>query len=313
MAIGLVILMYAVWSSMFSLGKIALQYSPPIFLTGFRMVLGATLLLGYLALTKRSAFRLKKKQLISLAFLGFFSIYLSNILEFWALQYLSAAKTCFIYSLSPFFAAFFSYLHFGEKMNLKKWIGLFLGVIGMIPVLSLQTGSEELLNAYAFLSWPSLAVIGAALSAIYGWVLLRLIVKDEQISPLMANGSSMLFGGILAFSHSFFTENWDPLPVTSSDFAPFLKWIVMITFISNVFCYNLYGVMLKKFTATLLSFLGLLSSIFASLYGWFFLNEPLSLEIFLSTVVVSLGLWVVYSAELKQGYITKLKAEAAQV
>jgi len=52
---------------------------------------------------------------------------------------------------------------------------------------------------------------------------------------------------------------------------------------------------------------GLLSPIFASLNGWLFLGEPLSWVIFLSTGIVSLGLWVVYSAELKQGYIVKKK------
>lgn len=305
MAIALVILMYGVWSSMFSLAKLALQYSPPIFLTGFRMMLAGVLLLGYLALTQRSAFKLEKKQIISLAFLGFFSIYLSNILEFWALQHLSAAKTCFIYSLSPFFAAFFSYLHFGEKMNLKKWVGLSIGFIGMIPVLLSQTGSEDLLNAYGFLSWPAIAVMGAALCAVYGWVLLRLIVKDHMISPLMANGSSMLLGGMLAFSHSFFTEGWNPIPVAFSNFNPFLGWVVVMAFVSNILCYNLYGMMLKRFTATFLSFLGLLSPIFASLHGWIFLNEPPSSVIFLSTGIVSLGLWIVYAAELKQGYILK--------
>lgn len=311
MGIALVVFLYGIWSSMFSLAKLALQYSPPIFLTGLRMVLAGVLLLGYLAIAKRSSFKLGTKQMISLAFLGLFSIYLSNILEFWALQHLSAAKACFIYSLSPFFAAFFSYLHFGEKMNLKKWLGLSIGFVGIIPVLLLQTGSEDLMNAYGFLSWPAIAVMGAALCAVYGWVLLRLIVKDHMVSPMMANGSSMLFGGLLAFGHSLFTENWNPIPVAAGNFSPLFGWVVLMAFVSNILCYNLYGMMLKRFTATFLSFVGLLSPIFASLHGWIFLNETPSWIIFLSTGVVSLGLWIVYAAELKQGYILKSKPQEA--
>src|SRR4051812_21873493 len=101
MSLILVILMYATWSSVFSIGKLALAYSPPFFLTGFRMAMAGVLILLFLAITKRSAFRVNKKQWISLLLLSFFSIYLTNVLEFWGLQYLSAAKTCFIYSLSP--------------------------------------------------------------------------------------------------------------------------------------------------------------------------------------------------------------------
>jgi drug/metabolite transporter (DMT)-like permease len=303
MSIPIVILMYALWSSVFSLGKMTLQYCPPLFLTGSRMLLAGLLLLAFLALFKRSSFRMNKAQVLSIALLSFFSIYLTNALEFWGLQYLTAAKTCFIYSLSPFFAALFSYLHFNEKMNGRKWLGMGIGFLGFIPVLLTQTGSEELLNAFSFFSWPTLAIMGAALCSVYGWVVLRLVVKDQSISPLMANGASMFFGGLLAFGHSFLIENWSPLPILPENFSPFLQGTLLMTLISNIICYNLYGMMLKRFTATFLSFMGLLSPLFASLNGLIFLKEPISWTIILSTGIVSLGLWIVYRAELKQGYI----------
>jgi drug/metabolite transporter (DMT)-like permease len=310
--VSLVVLMYAIWSSVFSLGKMTLQYTTPLFLTGFRMALAAVLLLAFLFVVKRSSFKLSKKQLLSLGILGFFSIYLSNILEFWGLQYLSAAKTCFIYSLSPFFAALFSYLHFNEKMNVRKWIGLSIGFVGFIPVLLMQTGSEELLNAFQFLSWPTLAIMGAAICSIYGWVLLRLVVKGkEETSPLMANGVSMLFGGILALGHSFFVDGWNPIPIAAGHGGAFMQGTLLMTLVSNIICYNLYGMMLKRYTATFLSFVGLLSPIFASLSGWLFLGETPSWVILASTGIVSLGMWIVYQAELKQGYIVK-KATTSQ-
>jgi drug/metabolite transporter (DMT)-like permease len=303
MSIALVVLMYAIWSSVFSIGKVALQYSPPFFLTGFRMVLAGILLLLFLKF--RSSLKIEKKQWIPILLLSFFSIYLTNILEFWGLQYLSAAKTSFIYSLTPFFAAFFSYLHFNEKMNARKWLGLGIGMIGFFPVLLTQMGSEE--EFFSFLFWPTLAVAGAALFSVYGWVLLRLLVKDQDISPTKANGMSMLIGGMLALIHSYFAEPWTPLPVSAINIPPFLQATLALTLISNILCYNLYGAMLKRYTATLLSFIGLLSPIFASINGWIFLGEPPSWMIFLSTAIVSCGLWIVYQAELKQGYLkTKL-------
>lgn len=144
MFIALAFALYAVWSSVFALGKISLPFSTPFFLTGSRMLLGAALLLGYMALRKRSDFFMKGKQWFSLFLLGFFSIYLTNILEFWGLQYLSSAKTCFIYSLSPVCTALLSYVHFKEKITNMKWLGLGIGFIGVLPVLFTQTGSEGL-------------------------------------------------------------------------------------------------------------------------------------------------------------------------
>jgi len=303
MSFLLVLGMYATWSSMFALGKLALQYSPPLFLTGFRMLLAGALLLLFLLFFKRSSLKIERKQLLPLALLAFFSIYLTNILEFWGLQYLSSAKACFIYSLSPFFAAFFSYLHFGEKMNPRKWLGMGIGFVGCIPVFLTRTGSEEFLQVFQFFSWPTLAVAGAALASVYGWVLLRLLVKDSSFSPLMANGSSMLLGGVLALVHSFFVDIWHPFPVAQQDIGKFLEQVLLMTFISNILCYNVYGALLKRFTATFLSFAGLLSPLFASLHGWLFLQEPISWVVLFSTTVVLAGLWVVYFAELRQGYV----------
>ncbi len=305
MSILAVVFMYALWSSVFSLGKITLQYCPPLFLTGARMLLAGCLLLGFLAIFKRSSFRLNRTQVLSILIIAVFSIYLTNILEFWGLQYLSAAKTCFIYSLSPFFAALFSYLHFKEKMSPRKWIGLSIGFLGIIPVVLTQTGSEELLNAFSFFSWPTLAIMGAALFSIYGFVILRLTVKDQEISPLMANGSSMFIGGLLALGHSFLVEPWNPSPVLPQNVGGFVQGTLAMTLLFNIICYNLYGMMLKRFTATFLSFMGLLSPIFASLNALLFLGEPISWTIILSTGIVCSGLFIVYQAELKQGYIAK--------
>jgi drug/metabolite transporter (DMT)-like permease len=216
---------------------------------------------------------------------------------------MSAAKTCFFYSFTPFFSALLSYLHFGEKMNGKKWLGMVVGFAGFVPVLAAQKGSEELLSSLAFLSWPELAVIGASICSAYGWILLRLLVKNQSIPLLMVNGTSMLIGGLLALIHSLIIDTWAPLPVASSNLGAFSQGLLIIIFISNILCYNLYGLLLKRFTATFLSFMGLLFPIFASFNSWVFLGEPFSFTILLSTGIVSIGLWLFYSAELRQGYI----------
>ncbi len=307
MSIFLVIFMYAAWSSTFALGKMALESSPPIFLTGFRMLFAGVLLLGWLFIKNRSSLKIGKKQILPLLALAVFSIYLTNVLEFWVLQHLTVGKTCFLYSLSPFFAAIFSYIHFGEKMNLRKLLGMLIAFAGFIPVFIMKTGNEEHLKAFSFFSWPELAMIGAALFSVYGWVLLRLIVKKQTLSPMYANGYSMLLGGTMAFVHSLFVDNWNPVPVAAGQMAPFIQGIILMTLISNILCYNLYGFMLKKYTATFLSFMGLLSPIFASLIGWITIREPIRWQILLATSIATLGFFIVYQAELKQGYIVKGK------
>jgi drug/metabolite transporter (DMT)-like permease len=302
MSILIVIFMYAIWSTVFSFGKMALEVSPPLFLTACRFILAGVLFIAYLALRNRAAFKINLKHFFLILGLAVSGTYLTNAFEFSSLRYLTAAKTCFIYSLCPFLAAFFSYLHFNEKMNPRKWLGLLIGFAGIVPVLMMQKGSEELISTLPFLSWPELAMVGASICTVYGWILLRVLLKD-QVSIFMANGTSMLIGGGIALIHSCLTETWSPLPVSSSHLGAFLEGIIILTFISNILGFNLYGLLLKKFTATFLSFMGLLSPIFASISSWIILNEPLSPILFVSTGIVSIGAWLVYSAELRQGYV----------
>jgi drug/metabolite transporter (DMT)-like permease len=301
MSILIVIFMYAVWSTVFSLGKMALEVSPPLFLTGCRFLLAGVLFLIYLGLRNRSAFKISLKQFFLIVGLAISGTYLTNALEFWSLQYLTAAKTCFIYSLCPFFSAFFSYIHFKEKMNPRKWLGLLIGFAGIIPVLAIQKGAGELLSSFSFISWPEIAMVGASICTVYGWILLRLILQSN-VSILMANGASMLLGGLIAMGHSYMVESWTPFPVSVSHVGAFFQGVLIMTFISNILGFNLYGLMLKKFTATFLSFMGLLSPIFASISSLLILGEPISPIIFISTGIISIGAWLVYSAELRQGY-----------
>jgi drug/metabolite transporter (DMT)-like permease len=301
-----VFLTFFIWSTSFTLGKTTLLYSPPLFLTGVRMLIAGVLLLGFLLAFKRKEFTVKKHQLFPLILLGLTGIYLANAFEFWGLQYLSAAKACFIYSLSPFLSALFSYFQFKEKLTTKKLMGLLIGFVGFFPVLLSQSGSEELAPGISFLSWAEIALILATISAVYGWVLLRKLGKDEEgMSPLMANGSSMVIGGVFALGHSLMTENWNPIPVTQ--FTPFFEGVMLMILISNLICYNLYGWLLKRFTATFLSFAGLLTPLFAAFFGWVVLKETVNWTFFFSVGVISFGLWLVYAEELKLGYFLKKK------
>lgn len=299
------ILLYGLWASIFSYNKLLLTISSPLFLTGTRMTIAGVLLLIYLFIWKRSSLLTNRKKFITISLLAIVGIYSTNALEAWGLKYLPAPKTCFIYSLSPFFAAVLSYIHGKEKITLKKWLGLFIGFLGFLPVLLMQSKGANGCSECNLVGMPELSVIGAAFCSAYGWILLRRIVKDGTTSPLLANGISMLIGGILAIVHSTLFDNWTPIPVTAGKIGTFLSGTFGVIVISNIICYNLYGYMLRRFTATFISFAGLLSPVFSSIISWFVLGETLNPILLISTFVIASGLWVIYREELRLGYIVK--------
>lgn len=305
--VPLVILLFALFASLFTLSKTALEFSEPFFLIGSRMTFAGILLLTHQFLFNRKAFKIKASHVLPFIMLGLVSIYITNIAEIWGIQFMSSAKACLIYSLSPFIAALFAYWMLNETLTGKKWLGLVVGFFGLTPILFTQSSSTDLAKDLLFFSWAELALIIAVFASVYGWILLKKIVSEYRYSFIMANGISMLIGGVLALVHSYVSgEQWTPIPVIGGHFGPFIECALWMTLISNVVCYNLYGYLLKRFSATFLSLAGLITPLFASLFGWYFLHEVITWHFFASMALFSIGLTLFYQEELAQNFAKEL-------
>lgn len=302
MLMYLIAILYALFASVFTIGKVGLEVAQPFFFVGSRMLLAGFLMLTYQAFFQRQSLAAiltaRWSALSKLLQLALFNIYLTNVFEFWGLKYLTSYKTCFIYSFSPFFSALLAYFSLKEKMSPKKWAGLLIGFIGFLPILLNETSEEMQTGLLFYFSWAELAVVGAAFSSVYGWILLKYLVKEEGYSPIAVNGFSMSIGGGLALLHSLLVEQWNPIPVTS--LPTFLECTLALILISNLICYNLYGYLLKRFSATFLSFAGFITPLFSALFGWYYLSEILVWPFFFSSLVVFSGLFIFYQEELKQ-------------
>lgn len=305
----LVFVMYGLFASIFTVGKATLEYGQPFFILGSRMTLAGFILLSYQWLFQRQELRaqLNVKYLKPLLVVILFNFYLTNIFEFWGLQYLDSSKACFIYNLSPFISALISYFAFSEKMTFKKWIGLSIGCIGMMPILLTQDSPKEVERQIGMLSWPEIALLFAVFCSCYGWTGMRQLRKDNY-SPITANGLGMIFGGIFALLTSLHTEQWNPVPVWQ--WRGFLEGSIYMMIVSNLLAYNLYSHLLRRFTVTFMSFAGFVTPLFASFYGWLFLQEQIKTSFFLSAGIVFCGLYLFYQQELqKSGIIAKILEE----
>lgn len=296
----LVGLLYALFASCFTFSKSALEYGEPLFMIGVRMSLAGAILLT-LSYSKKESPSWNKGLILRLILLGICNIWLVNSFEFWGLKSLSSARTCFIYSLSPFVSAILSYLIFKEKLTSMKWLGLIIGFAAFIPLFLAGEGMEGLLSGK--ISWPEVSVAMAAILGCYGWILLRDLVKNYHCSFFLANGFSMLLGGGLALIHSALSEEWTPIPVNNASAFFSLAFLVMI--ISNFLAYNIYGYLLKKYTATFLSFAGFITPLFTALFGFLFLGERVNSTFWYSSLVVFLGLYLFSRDELRKGIRVK--------
>jgi drug/metabolite transporter (DMT)-like permease len=292
----LIFVLYALFGFTFTLGKIILSYAQPFFIVAARMLIGGVGLMSYIYLTKKIDCYPRKTDVKFYIQATLFGILIPYCCRAWALQYISTGKSAFLFNLMPFFTALFAYIFLKEKLNRYKITGLIIGFTGMIPILITGSKLENSAGSWGFLSLPEVITLVAVASFGYHFIVMQNLVKHRGCAPILANGISMLWGGILAFSGSLlFESNW-----IKGDPKIFLILLFLQILISNIICLNLQAWLLTKYSSTFLSFASFLSPLFASFYGWLFLGEKITINFLLSLIIVITGLGTYYYGEFKQ-------------
>lgn len=306
----LVFTLFALFASVFTIGKISLSFASPFFIIGTRMALAGLIMVIYQFYKDRSAFKFHPSGWLNIFFFAALGIYITNACEFWGLQFLTSSKACFLYSSSPFISALFSFFILKESMTKRKWLGLGIGFLGLLPILLSHGASEMASGGFFAFSWPEIALLVATTASALGWILLRQTVTTKKINLFVANGLGMLIGGAITLVHSYFVEAWNPIPVTH--FIPFLETALALLVISNLLAYNLFGYLLKRYTATFMAFAGFSTPFFASIFGWVFLKEAVPLPLWIGLSILFVGLYLFHREEIKsKGFAVRVEEKAA--
>ena len=182
-------------------------------------------------------------------------------------------------------------------MTPKKWLGLLIGLAGVVPVLFSSAPQEEVVQAFGSLSWPELSLIIGVFCYCYGWVHTKKLIL-QQYSPFMINGIAMTLAGIMSFICGQVLGTWQPI----TDYAPAFGWLAALIIVGNFLCSYLYTIMFRYYTISVVAFGSLMVPFFAAFFGYFFLGERVTSDMVISLLIVSVGLYIFYQEELRQGY-----------
>lgn len=295
----LIFVLYFLYASIFVVGKFALQVSQPIFLTGVRMVCAG--ILSYLIHCTWygcSQFsKLTRSDWVMIMLLALFNVYITNAGEFWSLQYLSAGKTSFIYNLSPFFVLIFSALLFAEVITYKKVLGMIIGFVSLMPMLMGSSDKIDITRHFGWLSVAEMVMISSSAATALGWVLMRYFMSKQLFTPYFLNGVSLTLGGIMCLLHAWLFE-LRPFVMTGN-IQEFMMYMLVMMFIQNIVAYNLHAYLLRFHTATLIALMSFIMPLMTMIMGYVALSEPITLQFFLCSGGVLVGLLVFYQEELR--------------
>ncbi|MFI5332808.1 MAG: DMT family transporter [Candidatus Babeliales bacterium] len=309
----LVIVLYMLMASTFTFAKAALFYAPPILFIGVRMTLAGIMLLSYLWFRSPSQLHIERKHWHLIAQIILFHIYGAYIFEFVGLRFVSSSKACLLYNLMPFITALFSYLLLGTRLTRTQMIALCIGFLGFIPMMFSTSAQEISGGSLLGISTGELLIIGSVCCAVQGWMVMKILVRSGY-SPITINGMGMLVGGVLALITSLLVEGMPHLVQQQGELTfPLHTWLaqyngsplfmcavytVLLIIIANIIAYNLYGYLLRTYSATFMSFAGFTAPLFAVVYGWLLLGETVTAWFFVSLIIVFYALYLFYQDEL---------------
>ena len=273
----LLIILVLVWSSVWSLFRIAMEAIPPL---SFRVIIGipAFVLLLTLGYKKVRTIKIPRNNIKSLLLISFFNVTLWQILMLYGITMLGGGRAAVLTYTMPVWATIFAAIFGYEKINFSIVISLILGMIG---ILFLSTEINIFENLFGFL---------ITLSAGLSWAIGTMIVKYGGIKSdgLIVAGWQQIIGiiPIIPFALYFDLNNFGEIE---------LKHILIIfygIFFSSAYTYWAYFTVLQKFSVNITSISVMAVPVLAVLIDYLTIDFPFSTLDLLALIFITSGIYI---------------------
>ncbi len=189
----------------------------------------------------------------------------------------------------PLGMALIAALFLGERLGRQIWLGLVIGMAGVIATtLGVLSVGHAPLWAYAL---PIAGMLSLAIATLW-----QKRLRAAHTLPLLPNlwlqcfVSSIAFAVIEGSQHSL-------APPPSVGFVLSVLWTVTLPTFGG---YGLYWLCLRRSSATRVATVLYLSPPVTMLWAWAMFGEPLSWQMALGMAISSIGVWLVLRAEARQ-------------
>jgi len=272
------------WSTGFTGIRYGIPYAPPFTFIAIRMAFASVLLaLISLAITRHFKYdkaTIGKSALVGLTIHG---AYLGGCF-YGVKQGMPAGITALICSLQPVLVSVFSSLFFSEKLSLRKWLGLGLGLAGLVMVIApkLEGSGDQVL--------PTAGVI-AVFIALLGGTSGTLLQKKFGSGVEVLSGTSWQYvaTGILMGSLALIFEGGQSITWNAS-FIFSLTWLIVALSIGAILI--LYFLLARSSASSVSSLYYLVPAVTA-VEAYFLFGEKIGLVTACGTLVTIAGVALV--------------------
>ena len=268
------------WSSAFAVSKLALADCPPLLLLTIRfLVAGAITLVGAAAF--RANWRLAWRDVLLLAAIGIANNALYLGFNYSGMRTVSAGLTALISSTNPVLTSLLAACFLGERMTLRKIVGLVLGVAGVAFIVD-----SRVANGTANMLGISLIIAGL-MSLVTGTILFKRFAPSTNLA--IGNGVQTLASGFALIPFAFAFEGVGEIHPTWRLFAA----LAYLTLCGSVVGYLLWFRLLTVFGASAASAYHFVMPPLGMLFGWILLGEHVDARDLMGVVPVAAGIYLV--------------------
>ena len=235
--------------------------------------------------------RVEKKDIIRLAICGVFGVAINQLLFFEGLNLTTPINAAIIMTINPVLVIIMSALILFEKINIKKGIGIALGLVGASTLIisggSVSGNTNYMLgNMFIF--------VNAASYGLYLVLVKPMMHKYHTITVMFyVFGFGLLY--VLPFGYT------ELMAVDWLSFPPIIIWEVLFVVIcTTVIAYLLNSSALKLLNPTTVSIYIYLQPVLATLFAIFRGADSLDEIKFICAIIIFVGVYLVSVRSLKE-------------
>ncbi len=286
------IVLGTLWGSSFMWIKIAVQEISPVMLVAIRLSF-AILTLAIAAFIVRLNMPKSKRLWLVLTIFGIVNIALPYLLITWGEQYINSTVAAILNSTTPLFAMLIAHRFLDDdRITLPRLIGLIVGFIGIIILISRDLGSSnEYTSKVQLIILGQLAVLTASMLYAGSAVYARSNLKG--LSPMVQGLVPLLGSTMLMWALAGITEN----PITLPELP--ITWISLafLGILGSGIAFLLYFYLIHSVGPTRTTLVTYVFPLVGVALGVIFLNESLDSRLVLGAVMVVSSIVVVNSSK----------------
>jgi len=263
------------WGLNWTVMKEANVFFSPVVFTAYRFVLAAFVLLGVQWYMKVPL--PKREDWLWIVVTGIFQTAFLNTAIQVGMKHLSSGLSALLTYSMPFWVTVLAHFLLGEKLTVRKLVGVSLGTVGLAAVLNVRGGGEW---------WAVLLTLGGALA----WALANVLVKLklQYCNILQMTTWQMVAGAVAMVGYSLVTEQaatqWNWLAIGCLLYNGLLASGVAFILWTHILATTEAGK--AAVSILVIPIIGVLS-------GALFLGETLHGNILLGMALILGGIWLV--------------------